>query len=123
MPTQPPRPLAGLKVVEMGALIAGPFCAKILAEFGADVVKLEPPGAWRPAAQMAIHEGRHVGVVARAVAQQAIGLPSTCAKPEGQAIARALEERADIVVENFRPGTLEAWGMDYESRSPRSIPD
>jgi len=109
-----PRPLAGLTVVELGALIAGPFCAKVMAEFGADVVKLEPPGAGDP-----LRKWRHMKdgtslwwhVQSRNKRSVAVDLR----QPEGQAIARALMERADIVVENFRPGTLEAWGLGYET--------
>jgi crotonobetainyl-CoA:carnitine CoA-transferase CaiB-like acyl-CoA transferase len=109
-----PRPLAGLTVVELGALIAGPFCAKVMAEFGADVIKLEPPGAGDP-----LRKWRHMKdgtslwwhVQSRNKRSLAVDLRH----PEGQAIARALMERADIVVENFRPGTLEAWGLGYES--------
>ena len=109
-----PRPLAGLSVVELGALIAGPFCAKVMAEFGADVVKLEPPGAGDP-----LRKWRHMRdgtslwwhVQSRNKRSVAVDLR----QPEGQAIARVLMERADIVVENFRPGTLEAWGLGYET--------
>jgi crotonobetainyl-CoA:carnitine CoA-transferase CaiB-like acyl-CoA transferase len=108
------RPLAGIRVLELGALIAGPFCAKILAEFGADVVKLEPPKTGDP-----LRKWRHLEqgtslwwhVQSRNKRSAAVDLRT----PEGQAIARALATRADIVVENFRPGTLEGWNLSYES--------
>lgn len=108
------RPLAGMRVLEMGALIAGPFCAKVLAEFGADVVKIEPPGIGDP-----LRKWRHVEngtslwwhVQSRNKRSVAVDLRT----PEGQAIAQALAARADIVVENFRPGTLEGWNLAYES--------
>jgi crotonobetainyl-CoA:carnitine CoA-transferase CaiB-like acyl-CoA transferase len=108
------RPLAGIRVLELGALIAGPFCAKILAEFGADVVKLEPPRTGDP-----LRKWRHLEqgtslwwhVQSRNKRSAAVDLRT----PEGQAIARALATRADIVVENFRPGTLEGWNLSYES--------
>jgi crotonobetainyl-CoA:carnitine CoA-transferase CaiB-like acyl-CoA transferase len=114
IPSASPGPLAGLSVVEMGALIAGPFCTKVMAEFGADVVKLEPPGAGDP-----LRKWRHMKdgtslwwhVQSRNKKSVAVDLR----QPEGQAVARALMERADIVVENFRPGTLEAWGLGYET--------
>ena len=109
-----PRPLAGLSVVELGALIAGPFCTKVLAEFGADVVKLEPPGAGDPLRTWRyMKDGTSLWwhVQSRNKRSVAVDLRH----PEGQAVARALMERADIVVENFRPGTLEAWGLGYES--------
>jgi len=104
----------GLSVVEMGALIAGPFCAKVLAEFGADVVKLEPPGAGDPLRKWRyMKDGTSLWWHVQSRNKRSVAVDLR--KPEGQAIARALMERADIVVENFRPGTLEAWGLSYES--------
>jgi len=109
-----PRPLTGLSVVELGALIAGPFCAKVLAEFGADVVKLEPPGAGDPLRKWRyLKDGTSLWWHVQSRNKQSVAVDLR--KPEGQAIARALMQRADIVVENFRPGTLEAWGLSYES--------
>ena len=109
-----PRPLAGLSVVELGALIAGPFCAKVLAEFGADVVKLEPPGAGDPLRKWRyLKDGTSLWWHVQSRNKRSVAVDLR--KPDGQAIARALMERADIVVENFRPGTLETWGLSYES--------
>ena len=109
-----PRPLAGLKVLEMGALIAGPFCAKVLAEFGAEVIKLEPPGHGDP-----LRKWRHVrdgtSVWWHVQSREKRSVTVDLRQPEGQAIARALAERADIVIENFRPGTLEGWGLGFEA--------
>jgi len=108
------RPLAGIRVLEMGALIAGPFCAKILAEFGADVVKLEPPGTGDPLRKWRyVESGTSLWwhVQSRNKRSVAVDLRT----PDGQAIARALALRADILVENFRPGTLEGWNLSYES--------
>lgn len=113
-PARSPGALAGLKVLEMGALIAGPFCAKLLGEFGADVVKLEPPGQGDPLrAWRYLRDGTSVWwhVQSRNKRSVAVDLRTR----DGQAIARELAARADIVVENFRPGTLEGWGMDYET--------
>jgi len=110
----PNRPLAGLRVLEMGALIAGPFCAKLLAEFGADVVKIEPPGNGDPLRQWRyVENGTSLWwhVQSRNKRSAAVDLRTS----EGQQIARTLAARADIVVENFRPGTLEAWNLAYES--------
>ena len=113
---QSPRPLAGLKVLEMGALIAGPFCAKILAEFGADVVKLELPGHGDPLRKWRyVKDGTSVWWHVQSRNKRSVSVDLRQA--EGQAIARALAEHADIVVENFRPGTLEGWGLDYASLS------
>ena len=113
-PAAPARPLAGLRVLELGALIAGPFCAKILAEFGADVVKLEPPGLGDPLRRWRYLENDTSlwwHVQSRGKRSVTVDLR----KPAGQAIARALALSADIVVENFRPGTLEAWGLGYDA--------
>jgi crotonobetainyl-CoA:carnitine CoA-transferase CaiB-like acyl-CoA transferase len=109
-----PRPLAGLSVLEMGALIAGPFCAKILAEFGADVVKLEPPGLGDPLRTWRyVKDGTSVWWHVQSRNKRSVAVDLR--KPEGQAIARALALKADIVIENFRPGTLEGWGLGYEA--------
>ena len=100
--------------MELGALIAGPFCAKVLAEFGADVVKLEPPGAGDPLRKWRyLKDGTSLWWHVQSRNKRSVAVDLR--KPDGQAIARALMQRADIVVENFRPGTLEAWGLSYES--------
>ena len=110
------RPLAGIRVLELGALIAGPFCAKLLAEFGADVIKLEPPKIGDPLRKWRyLENGTSLWwhVQSRGKRSGAVDLRTV----EGQAIARALALRADVVVENFRPGTLEGWNLSYESLS------
>jgi len=107
-------PLTGLRVVELGALIAGPFCAKLLGEFGADVVKIESPGHGDPLRTWRyVENGTSLWwhVQSRNKRSVAVDLRT----PEGQQVVRALAERADLVVENFRPGTLEAWNLSYES--------
>jgi formyl-CoA transferase len=110
----PLRPLAGIRVLEMGALIAGPFCTKILAEFGADVVKLEPPGGGDPLRTWRyMKDGTSVWWHVQSRNKRSVAVDLR--QPEGQAIARALALRADIVVENFRPGTLEGWGLGYDA--------
>jgi len=115
----PARPLAGLKVLELGALIAGPFCAKILAEFGADVVKLEPPLHGDPLRKWRyVKDGTSVWWHVQSRNKRSVTVDLRT--PDGQAIARALAERADIVVENFRPGTLEEWGLGYEALAARN---
>ncbi|MBK6803495.1 MAG: CoA transferase [Betaproteobacteria bacterium] len=113
-PPLPPGALSGLKVLEMGALIAGPFCAKLLGEFGADVVKIEPPGQGDPLRKWRyLKDGTSVWWHVQSRNKRSVGVDLR--KPEGQAIARELAARADILVENFRPGTLEEWGMGYEA--------
>ena len=111
-----PDALAGLRVVEMGQLIAGPFAGKTLGDFGADVIKIETPGSGDPLRNWRkILDGTSVWwqVQSRNKRSIAIDLRS----PEGQAIAKRLIAQADVLVENFRPGTLEGWGMDYETLS------
>ncbi|MEY5098020.1 MAG: hypothetical protein RJA36_739 [Pseudomonadota bacterium] len=108
-----PGALAGLRVVEMGQLIAGPFAGKTLGDFGADVIKIEPPGAgdalrnWR-----LLQDGTSVWWQVQSRNKRSIALDLRSA--EGQQIARQLIAQADVLIENFRPGTLEGWGMSYE---------
>ncbi|MGZ5088011.1 MAG: CaiB/BaiF CoA transferase family protein [Usitatibacter sp.] len=111
-----PGPLEGLKVVELGTLIAGPYCARLLAEFGAEVVKIEAPGEGDPLRKWRkLHEGNSLWWYAQARNKKSVAL--NLRDPEGQAVVRALARSADIVVENFRPGTLEKWGLGYEALS------
>ena len=105
-----PGALHGVRVVEMGQLIAGPFCGKTLAEFGADVVKIEPPGAGDPLRQWRlIQDGTSVWWQVQSRNKRSVALDLRQA--EGQQLARDLIAQADVLIENFRPGTLEAWGM------------
>jgi formyl-CoA transferase len=111
-----PGALAGLRVVEMGQLIAGPFAGKTLGDFGADVIKIEPPGTgdalrgWR-----LLQDGTSVWWQVQSRNKRSIALDLRCA--EGREIARQLIAQADVLIENFRPGTLEGWGMSYEELS------
>ncbi len=108
--------LSGLKVVEMGTLIAGPYCARLLAEFGAEVIKVETPGEGDPLRKWRkLHEGNSLWWYAQARNKKSIAIDLRDA--EGQAIVRGLARSADIVIENFRPGTLEKWGLGYEQLS------
>ncbi len=114
MPPLTPGALQGLRVVEMGQLIAGPFAAKTLADFGADVIKIEPPGAGDPLRNWRmIQDGTSVWWQVQSRNKRSIALDLR--NPEGQEIARQLIAQADVLIENFRPGTLEGWGMDYET--------
>ena len=111
-----PAALKGLRVVEMGQLIAGPFCAKMLGEFGADVIKIEPPGAGDPLRNWRmIKNGTSVWWQVQSRNKRSIALDLR--SPEGQEVARRLIAEADVLVENFRPGTLEKWGMGWEALS------
>lgn len=108
-----PGPLANLKVVEMGTLIAGPYCARLLAEFGAEVVKIETPGDGDPLRKWRqLHEGNSLWWCAQARNKKSIAV--NLKAPEGQQVVRDLVAKADIVVENFRPGTMEKWGLGYD---------
>lgn len=111
--TVTPRALEGVKVVEMGQLIAGPFCGKTLGEFGADVIKIEAPGAGDPLRNWRlIKEGTSVWWQVQSRNKRSVALDLR--KQEAQAVARQLIAEADVLVENFRPGTLEGWGMSPE---------
>ena len=104
-------PLTDLKVVEMGQLIAGPFCGQLLGDLGADVVKIEPPGPGDP---MRVW-GQGAPVQWQVVGRNKRSVSLNLRVPEGQAIARQLIAGADILIENFKPGTLESWNLDPEA--------
>ena len=109
----PPAALAGVRVVEMGQLIAGPFAGRMLGEFGADVVKIEPPGSGDPLRKWRmLKDGTSVWWQVQSRNKRSIALDLRCA--EGQDIARRLVAEADVLIENFRPGTLEGWGLGWE---------
>jgi formyl-CoA transferase len=111
-----PGPLANLKVIELGTLIAGPYCARLLAEFGAEVIKVETPGAGDPLRKWRkLHEGNSLWWYAQARNKKSIAIDLKAA--EGQAVVRKLASGADIFVENFRPGTMEKWGLGYDALS------
>jgi formyl-CoA transferase len=107
------EPLANLKVIEMGQLIAGPFAAKTLADFGADVIKIEPPKVgdalrkWR-----LLKDGTSVWWQVQSRNKRSLSLDLR--QVEAQEIVRTLLKEADVLIENFRPGTLEGWGLDPE---------
>ena len=105
--------LSGIKVLELGQLIAGPFASKTLADFGAEVIKVESPGEGDPLRKWRmLHKGTSVWWQAQSRNKQSIALDLRV--KEGQAIARQLALEADVVIENFRPGTLEKWGLGWE---------
>lgn len=116
-----PQALAGLKVIELGQLIAGPFAGKTLADFGAEVIKIEPPPSdasaggdplrqWRM-----LHNGTSVWWQVQSRNKQSVVLDLRT--EAGRDLARQLIDEADVVIENFKPGTLEKWGMAYEELS------
>lgn len=108
-----PAALAGVRVIEMGQLIAGPFASKTLGEFGAEVIKIEPPGSGDPLRNWRLlKNGTSVWWQVQSRNKRSVALDLR--EPEGQALARQLIAEADVLVENFRPGTLEGWGMSPE---------
>ncbi len=108
-----PMALQGVKVVEMGQLIAGPFCGKTLGEFGADVVKIEATGTGDPLRNWRlVQDGTSVWWQVQSRNKKSVALDLR--QKEAQDIARQLIAEADVLVENFRPGTLEGWGMSPE---------
>ena len=111
-----PLPLQGIKVIELGTLIAGPFCARLLAEFGAEVIKIEQPGSGDPLRNWRkLHQGTSLWWYAQARNKKSVTLDLK--QPEAQEIVRKLAKGADIVVENFRPGAMEKWGLGWERLS------
>ncbi len=108
-------PLEGVRVIEMGSLLAGPFCGQLLADFGAEVIKVEPPGKGDPMRVWGRHrkEGRTLWwpIIARNKKSVTLNLR----EEEGQDLARRLVAEADVLVENFRPGTMERWGLGYDT--------
>jgi formyl-CoA transferase len=106
--------LAGLKVLELGQLIAGPFAGKTLADFGAEVIKIEPPGTGDPLRQWRLlHKGTSVWWQVQSRNKKSVVLDLRT--DEGRADARALAAECDVLIENFKPGTLEKWGLGYDA--------
>lgn len=105
--------LSGIRVLELGQLIAGPFAAKTLADFGAEIIKVETPGDGDPLRKWRmLHNGTSVWWQAQSRNKQSVCIDLR--QQEGQALVRRLAESADILIENFRPGTMEKWGMGWE---------
>lgn len=106
-------PLAGICVLELGTLIAAPFAARLMAEFGADVVKIEQPGQGDPLRKWRkLHQGTSLWWYLQSRNKKSVALDLK--SPEGLAIAKALAAKADIVIENFRPGILEKIGLGWD---------
>jgi formyl-CoA transferase len=108
--------LSDITVLETGQLIAGPFCGQMLGDFGRHRDQGGGPARRRSPAPLGADEGRPVDVVADARPEQAIGDPEP-APPGGQALAREIAAKADVMIENFRPGTVEKWGLGYDTLS------
>ncbi|HEY5678474.1 MAG TPA: CoA transferase [Pseudomonadales bacterium] len=102
-------PLHGIRVVELGQLIAGPFCGQLLGDFGAEVIKVEPPGAGDPMRGW----GQGAPVWWPVIARNKKSVTLNLREAEGQELLKQLAVKADVLIENFRPGTMEKWGLDY----------
>jgi formyl-CoA transferase len=112
-------PLQGLRVLELGQLIAGPFAGKMLADFGADVIKVEPPGSGDPLRKWRmLKDGTSVWWQVQSRNKRSVALDLRSA--EGQELCGRLADEADVVIENFKPGTLEGWGLGYEALAARN---
>jgi formyl-CoA transferase len=120
----PKGPLSDLKVVEMGTLIAGPFCGQVLGDFGADVVKVEDPGKGDPMRQWGRSLPKGLSPWWPVIGRNKRSVALDLRQPEGRELALALIDQADVLIENFRPGAMEKWGMGYEAlaaRNPRLV--
>lgn len=105
------RPLDGVRVLELGTTIAGPFCGRLLCDFGAEVVKIEPPEGDPIRGAGKLYQGKSLFAASILRGKQLIA--ADLRKPEAQALVRRLVPKVDIVVENFRPGGMEKWGLGY----------
>lgn len=111
---KPPKsagPLSGLRVIELGQLIAGPFCAQLFADMGADVIKIEPPGQGDP---MRVWGRPGYPLLWSVLSRNKRCITANLREKDGQDIVRQLVRQADFIIENFRPGTMEKWGLGYE---------
>ncbi len=115
---QPQPPLAGVRVIELGSFVAAPAATRILADFGAEVIKVESPGAGDELRQwgerIETRDGRHISAWWLTTARNKRFVTLNLREPRGQELALELIARSDIVVENFRPGRLESWNLGYE---------
>lgn len=105
-------PLVGLKVLELGSLIAGPFCGRLLADFGATVVKVEPPTGDALRTWSLVTE--HGSLWSMVQSRNKSSVVADLRTPEGRAVTKALASECDVLIENFRPGRMEEWGLGYD---------
>ncbi|MFY1656091.1 CaiB/BaiF CoA transferase family protein [Micromonospora sp. WMMD1274] len=110
-------PLHGVRVVEFGSLLAGPFCSQLLADFGAEVIKCEPPRQGDPMREWGREKPYGKSLWWPIVARNKKSITVDLRTPEGQSVAQRLIAQCDVVVENFRPGTMQRWGLGYEQMS------
>ena len=107
-------PLADLRVIEMGVLLAGPFCGQLLGDYGAEVIKIEQPGVGDPMRNWGQEKPHGKSLWWPVIARNKKSITLNAREVEGQEIVKQLVEEADILIENFRPGTMERWNLGYE---------
>lgn len=110
-------PLAGLRVIETGTLLAGPFCGQLLGDLGAEVIKVEAPGSGDPMREWGREKPHGQSLWWPVIARNKKSVTVNLRVPEGQRIVRDLARQADFLLENFRPGTMERWGLGYDTLS------
>ena len=106
--------LDDIRVIEVGQLVAGPFCGQLMADFGAEVIKVEPPGEGDPMRNWGREKSGGLSLWWPIVARNKKSITLDLHKPEGQRLLRELAATADVLIENMRPGTLEKWGLGYD---------
>lgn len=117
------RPLEGIRVIEFGQLLAGPFCGCLLAYFGAEVIKIEAPGKGDPIRNWRVVE-EGTSLWWRSLGRNKKSVTLDLKRAEGQALARKLADTADVIIENFRPGVMESWGLgpaDIKTTNPALV--
>ncbi|MEO1847910.1 MAG: CoA transferase, partial [Pseudomonadota bacterium] len=108
-------PLSDLRVIEMGQLLAGPFTGSRMADFGAEVIKVEAPGRGDAMREWGHHRYKNRGLWWPILARNKKSVTANLRDPRGQDLVRRLIKTADVLVENFKPGTLEKWGLSPEA--------
>jgi len=107
-------PLSGLRVIELGTLLAGPFCGQLLGDFGAEVIKVEPPGQGDPMRVWGREKANGKSLWWPVVARNKKAITLDLRQSEGQEVLKQLVAKSDFLLENFRPGTMEKWGLGWE---------
>ena len=110
-------PLEGVRIIEMGQLLAGPFCAQLLGDFGAEVIKVEQPDVGDPMREWGREKSDGQSLWWPMVARNKKSITLNLRTPAGQKVIQELCRESDVVVENFRPGTLASWNIGFEDIS------
>jgi crotonobetainyl-CoA:carnitine CoA-transferase CaiB-like acyl-CoA transferase len=115
------RPLDGIRVIEVGQLLAGPFAGGLLAYYGAEVIKVEPPGSGDPLRHWRVLDEDGTSFWWRSLGRNKKCITANLRSEEGRSLVRSLVEKSDVLIENFRPGRMEKWGLgpeDFEDSNP-----